>query len=444
MSVDWRTEIYSGNITLVEKLIKNKGNCINQSVEETTTPLIDAIRSGNAKIVELLIKHGAQVNHINTKIPNPLLTAIRIGSYDIVKLLLINGVDTYILPVPDINKEMIKTIIDCGVNVNIKNAKSKTFLHYAIKNNDVDIVKMLFDYGADINIKDNNGYYPIHIATRSNSYKIIETLLEEGADVNVKDNYGNTPLHNVTKYGDYDCIKLVLEYTNKINNKCNNGITPLHNAILYNKSAVELLINNFTINDTDVDGYTPLHYALQPPCSIDIIDILLYNNADISIKDNNGCNPIDTAFKYVKRDNVIKELIANAVLMNEAGKLKDPTILEHKEIKSNTVFSNFVHECKEEIEKMKRTRCIDDYNMFDLYIIRHKHKHDGDKDNIKDYFRCLDDDSICTSDMIKNIDINEFPIYSMYLARCTYEYNNILKEIQSHSRNWYKKNREIH
>lgn len=49
MSVDWRTEIYSGNITLVENLIKNKGNYINQPVEETTTPLIDAIRSGNTK-----------------------------------------------------------------------------------------------------------------------------------------------------------------------------------------------------------------------------------------------------------------------------------------------------------------------------------------------------------------------------------------------------------
>ncbi|AYO89838.1 ankyrin repeat protein [Fowlpox virus] len=436
MSVDWRTEIYSGDISLVEKLIKNKGNCINISVEETTTPLIDAIRTGNAKIVELFIKHGAQVNHVNTKIPNPLLTAIKIGSHDIVKLLLINGVDTSILPVPCINKEMIKTILDSGVKVNTKNAKSKTFLHYAIKNNDLEVIKMLFEYGADVNIKDDNGCYPIHIATRSNSYEIIKLLLEKGAYANVKDNYGNSPLHNAAKYGDYACIKLVLDHTNNISNKCNKGVTPLHNAILYNRSAVELLINNRSINDTDVDGYTPLHYALQPPCSIDIIDILLYNNADISIKDNNGRNPIDTAFKYINRDSVIKELLANAVLINEVGKLKDTTILEHKEIKDNTVFSNFVYECNEEIKKMKKTKCVGDYSMFDVYMIRYKHKYDGNKDSIKDYLRCLDDNS---TRMLKTIDINEFPIYSMYLVRCLYEYGNILKEMGSCIHNRYKK-----
>jgi len=53
--------------------------------------------------------------------------------------------------------EIIKLLIENGVNINEKDDNNKTALFYATKYGQVEIVKLLIENGANINEKDNDG-----------------------------------------------------------------------------------------------------------------------------------------------------------------------------------------------------------------------------------------------------------------------------------------------
>ncbi|QRM15296.1 ankyrin repeat protein [Mudlarkpox virus] len=397
-SPDWRIKFYSRDLDIVENIIKSRSNLLNLSVDETITPLIDAIRSGDVRIVQLLISHGVEINHINPKVPHPLLTAIKIKSNSIVRLLIDNGVDTSFLPIPDLESCMIKTLLDSGIDVNIKDDKRRTFLYYAIRNKDFDSINILMKYRANVNIEDYNGDYPIHIATEYNLYDIVETLVENGAYINVENCRKETPLHHAVKYGDYKIVRFLLMNGCYRTAKCIRGLTPLHTAVIYNRLVIPLLINNNNINIQDVNGCTPLHYAVKYPCDQDVVDTLLYHGADIYIKNNEGKNVIDISVNYTKKS-VIKSILANGVLKSEVGE-SQYDLMKNINVCDNEELLEFVNECRNEISEMRK------------YII-------GCNKNILQL--CLNTISInfTNNEQLNTLrsQYHRFPIYYMYISR---------------------------
>ncbi|ARE67235.1 SWPV2-ORF016 [Shearwaterpox virus] len=397
-SQDLRMCIYSKDLEAIQNIIKTRTNFLNLSVDETVTPLIDAIRSGDVRVVQLLINSGADINHINTNVPHPLLTAIKVRANKIIKLLIDNGVDTSVLPIPDLENDTVNTILECGIDVNIRDRELKTFLYYAVKKGDLESVNTLLKYRADVNIEDINGNYPIHIAIKHNFFDIIKVLVENGAYLNVNNYNIETPLHYSVEYGDYKTVKYLITNGSHIMVKCKRGFTPLHTAIIHNRSVIPLLINNATINVQDINGSTPLHHAINYPCDKDVVDTLLYHKADISIRDNKGENVLDVAMKYVKIP-VLKDIIANAVLKKEADQLPSDflnkiSILENKEL------SDFIKECNREIEDMKRYTIGCNKNILQL---------------------CLNTISInfTNNEQLNTLrsQYHRFPIYYMYISR---------------------------
>ena len=71
----------------------------------------------------------------------PIIVAVTLGKLNIVKLLLESGVD----------KEY-------------KDEFGNTLLHLAVENGHVDIVQILLDVGVDKDLQNNNGCTPLHIA----------------------------------------------------------------------------------------------------------------------------------------------------------------------------------------------------------------------------------------------------------------------------------------
>jgi ankyrin repeat protein len=98
------------------------------------TPLMRAIFSGNADIVELLLEYGADPNHANPNLENfkgwtPLFLAVSRRHLDIVEFLL-----------------------NAGANVNQQLEDGLTALFFAAQRGDLNIVKLLLKHGADINV----------------------------------------------------------------------------------------------------------------------------------------------------------------------------------------------------------------------------------------------------------------------------------------------------
>jgi len=92
----------------------------------------------------------------------------------------------------DISK--VQDLIERGADVEAKTNDGHTPLHWASRNNRIEIAKLLLDRGADVKAKDDWGKTPLHRASWNNHIEIAELLLNRGANLEAKDNDGWTPL----------------------------------------------------------------------------------------------------------------------------------------------------------------------------------------------------------------------------------------------------------
>lgn len=108
------------------------------------------------RVVELLIRRGANPNYSKPDGFSPLHAATLRDSYDIAKLLLDNGAD---------------------VNAVCQNG---TVLHSAVENGISDaLVKLLLDKGVDPNTINISGFTPLHLAAMKDSSTIASILLKK-------------------------------------------------------------------------------------------------------------------------------------------------------------------------------------------------------------------------------------------------------------------------
>lgn len=68
----------------------------------------------------------------------------------------------------------------------------------------LEIVKTLIEHGIPVDVRDKNDETPLHTACYSTQVECVEFLLRQGANPNAKDDEGNTPLHSLLFHGDYN------------------------------------------------------------------------------------------------------------------------------------------------------------------------------------------------------------------------------------------------
>ena len=86
-------------------------------------------------------------------------------------------------------------------------------MNYYNQDHDRDILKMLLKYGADVNLKDSKGRTALHYACEWQKMDVIEVLLKAGTQTNIVDNGGFTELQIACRsYKDADLkVKCLLE-----------------------------------------------------------------------------------------------------------------------------------------------------------------------------------------------------------------------------------------
>ncbi|XP_076217603.1 ankyrin repeat family A protein 2-like [Aptenodytes patagonicus] len=110
-------------------------NVINHKDKEGFTPLMWAAAHGQIAVVEFLLQNGADPQILGKGCESALSLACSKGYTDIVKMLL-----------------------DCGVDVNEYDWNGGTPLLYAVHGNHVKCVKILLESGADPTIETDAGY----------------------------------------------------------------------------------------------------------------------------------------------------------------------------------------------------------------------------------------------------------------------------------------------
>ncbi|XP_048249050.1 serine/threonine-protein phosphatase 6 regulatory ankyrin repeat subunit A-like isoform X2 [Haliotis rufescens] len=112
------------------------------------------------------------------------------------------------------NLASVKTLLDMGADVNVRNRTGQTALHLACEADriDVHLIKLLLAQGISVNMVDRKGRTALHVACEANrlDVSVLGVLLKTNCDVNITDSSGDTALHKACKGsgGDICILKL--------------------------------------------------------------------------------------------------------------------------------------------------------------------------------------------------------------------------------------------
>ncbi|XP_052066561.1 uncharacterized protein LOC127706153 isoform X3 [Mytilus californianus] len=276
-----------GDYEKIENFLQRRSDCIvSVDVKDKrtgNTPLIWASKRGHTKIVQLLLKHGADVtlrNYENQTAVDVASSAIKTvlldsvertteswhhlllqaawqGNIKVVRKLLnenkvrdINccnseGLTPLLLATRDmvvleklctqLNKpyhpaEVVAELLRYRCDIYAADGDGKTCLHYASQSKAIIspmVVQTIITAGPDIELQDKRLFAPIHCASQTGNVDTIETLIQGGSSVNSRGFAGTTPLH-ITAYNDHEkAASCLLSYGAQVMLTDDRGLTSL-------------------------------------------------------------------------------------------------------------------------------------------------------------------------------------------------------------------------
>ncbi|MBL1218464.1 MAG: ankyrin repeat domain-containing protein [Planctomycetes bacterium] len=286
------------------------------SQEGNRSLLINAAEAGHADIVQLLLTHGADPNVGDATGFTPLIYAVCSRAPDIVDLLLHNG-----------------------ASVNQLTVKGGSALASASAFGDIEIMQRLVESGASVNpqLEHEGAFPPLTAAAMNYQREAMQWLLDNGASVDAISEESR-PLFkmmnsNATASDDtMACVTLMVDAGNDPSTRHTDrdGGTLTHYAARYlpDLQVLDYLISEgAVIDEADIDGKTPLSYAIvhrKPEMAIAVAQRLIDAGADINGQ-HDGVTPLFCAVWFcheIEDITVVQFLIDNGAdlsLRNGAG-----------------------------------------------------------------------------------------------------------------------------
>lgn len=315
------------------KLLLENGANVNKKAGYGRTALMQA---DSVKVIELLLKSGADMELIDDAGDNALLLASEKCNIKKAEILLKNGMDinqknnsgqTPLMKVvlnpftKERNKlEFIKMLLKEKADVNLRDKEDKTIYIISKERSLNNISKLLLEFGAkeEIYSLDPGGLVQ---ALMNKEYEQAKIMIKNGVEVNFISGEFSPLMCSIKNV---EIMKLLLEKGADVNLANKMNMTALTMAVMYNKAdAVKLLIeNNADVNVVStLNDQTPLMFALQNKNNA-IIKMLKEKVADINAKDSYGNTAL---LQAITIDSVnmkeIKYLIANTNQINEFNDL---------------------------------------------------------------------------------------------------------------------------
>jgi ankyrin repeat protein len=241
------------------------------------------------------------------------------------------------------NDAMIHLLLERKAQINVTALNGWQPLHYAADSGHEVTLALLLKQGACVDVIDRMGQTPLHRAVIGNHRSILEHLLHDGANVHQMDNDGLSPLMHallgrrdiltqlmmnyepdanmpwttiqslVLHFGiethDSALVHTLIDYAGlfAVNVPSTRGETPLIHALkgerVYWEIVEVLLQHGADPNESDIDGTTPLFYAIDS-CSESLVRLLLIHGADISHSKDDGTTPLLHAVRCQEVDMV--------------------------------------------------------------------------------------------------------------------------------------------
>ncbi|XP_044781840.1 ankyrin repeat and SOCS box protein 3 isoform X3 [Bubalus bubalis] len=233
----------------------------NATTLEETTPLFLAVENGQIDVLRLLLRYGANVNGSHSMSGwNALHQASFQGNAEIIKLLLKKGA----------NKECQD---DFGI----------TPLFVAAQYGKLESLSILISSGANVNCQALDKATPLFIAAQEGHTDCVELLLSSGADPDLYCNEDNwqLPIHAAAQMGHTKILDLLIPLTNRVCDTGPNKVSPVYSAVLGgHEECLEMLLQSGYSPDAQmclVFGFSsPLCMAFQKEIDSVSDDILIF------------------------------------------------------------------------------------------------------------------------------------------------------------------------
>ncbi|RDD36855.1 Serine/threonine-protein phosphatase 6 regulatory ankyrin repeat subunit A [Trichoplax sp. H2] len=178
------------------------------------------------------------------------------------------------------NIEAIRFLLENGADPNHLDFSLTTPIHWAAVFGHLDALKLMYEHHGDINIMSGNNQTPLLFAATNGEEEVISWLIAQGADIHCHDTFSNSPLRIAIVNGFVGSMKLLIKL-------------------------------GLDIEDTNYRLETPIYGAIRyydPDISLEMVKILLDNNANVDHQNKFGQTPLDIAHD-VGNQQVVKEIL---------------------------------------------------------------------------------------------------------------------------------------
>ncbi|EDQ88308.1 uncharacterized protein MONBRDRAFT_26336 [Monosiga brevicollis MX1] len=245
------------------------------------TPLHEACRYGHDKVLEMLLKHGADAeakNDVSTIPPSsPLYPPMMLHLYLMMMMMLMLYLYVMLMHHPTV--KVVEMLLKHGADAKAKTGVStSTSLFSPSSPYDGAPVPYNGDDGDGDAVP--YGGTPLHRACYYGHVKVVEILLKHGVYVEAKDNDSQTPLHYACTYGHDKVVEMLLKHGVYVEAKNNRGKTPLQLACATSsasrKVVQQLLRHGADPDARDLTDARPLDLLLgRDPIKLEVVAELL-------------------------------------------------------------------------------------------------------------------------------------------------------------------------
>jgi ankyrin repeat protein len=283
-------------VETVQRLI-NAGAELDVRDNEGITPLIEVVRMNNMAALKCLLKYPAARLTINilSKTSTALHAACRMMNKEALELLIEAQADVNVDGGNAIGTPIVWACLKNGKNYD---EEKERMIRFLVEEKGASIVRAPTAESPQYS-------YPVHVAVGICSVPVIQLFLDRGARSQLyeADWLGCQGIH-MACYNSLDAVKTLQAPAEAFTARDKFGRLPIHYAVLTGDLGLVKHVlgqmkeadRNLTINSTDHDGWTALHWVARATevfgwleegrdlCSLDIIQYLVDEGADVSAR----------------------------------------------------------------------------------------------------------------------------------------------------------------